>query len=75
MGYLRETCNSQNTNPISKTLKLTLAIIKILTKACVNYVLCQHTYVFDIILSSIKIFLSAQKQCLNIRSNPRGQGV
>ena len=33
-GYLRETCKSQNINPIYLNLKFTFGIIQIITNAC-----------------------------------------
>ena len=36
-GYFRETCKSQNRNPISPTPKFTLGIVQIITKASQLY--------------------------------------
>ena len=62
-GYLRETCKSQNINPIY-LLKFTFSVIQIITNACQVY----------LGLSLIKSILTfAQFQYLTFKPSPRGQ--
>ena len=64
-GYLRETCKSQNINPIYLTL----------SSPSVSFRSYQTPVKYALVLSLIKnILTSAQFQYLTFKPSPRGQG-
>ena len=67
-GYLRETCKSQNINPIYLKLKFTFGIIQIITndcQVCLVLSLIKNTYIYTISISDLSTQPQRSRVCVN----------